>query len=166
MGDAPNNQGIITQGQHGNNTIIQGPLARRLPGDASDRISKALQTIITHGRIEVITDMMACPDCDGFAKQIEQIIRAAPNIDVIPLRNGMTMYAFRGEAMGVRDVNHIPQCIQDVISAFNDAGEHLTPIVFRPIDPTSDGSFIVANRISSHLSPNKASSPNRRRWLQ
>jgi hypothetical protein len=144
MGDAPNNQGIITQGQHGNNTIIQQSPARSVATVDAEKIAAFLRAANVKGRIEVMTDMMACPDCDGFAKQIEAILRTSPNLTIVPMRNGMSMRGFKGVAIGVRDINNIPASVQTVISAFDSIGGHLTAIVTPPDDPTCDGEFIVA----------------------
>jgi hypothetical protein len=144
MGDINNNQGIVTQGQNGNNTIIQRPPGRSMSQAAAEKIAASLRSSNIHGRIEVMTDMMACPDCDRFAKQIEAALGAASNITVVPMRNGMSMRGFQGVAIGVRDPTAVPQSVQAVVAAFNSIGGQLTVIQSAPDDPACDGVIIVA----------------------
>jgi hypothetical protein len=148
LGDIINNQGIVTQGQHGNNTIIQGPVARHISSAEAESISSFLRSSDAKGIIEVMTDLMACPDCDGFAKQIEGIIRSAPNITVVPLRNGMTFREFKGVAIGVKDINKVPESVRVIVSAFKSIGGNLHIISVPPDNPNYDGVFIVANPIT------------------
>jgi hypothetical protein len=82
--NAPNNSGIITQGQVGNNTINVGRTGRRLSQIQIAKLSAAMAHSGASGVVEVQTDLMGCPDCDGFAKQFETVLSAAPGLRVCP----------------------------------------------------------------------------------
>lgn len=66
MGNIIGNEGIITQGQQGNNTIIQGPAARHL----DDATKEALKTRIPKSRKVSITFQATESDAGPLAKEI------------------------------------------------------------------------------------------------
>jgi hypothetical protein len=80
------------------------------------------------GSVEVLADLMACPDCDGFAKQFEAVLQAAPGLRVTPLRNGMTISGFKGVGLGVKDTSNPPASARAILNAFHSAGANLTLI--------------------------------------
>lgn len=104
------------------NTFNMGPVPRRLPKNLIDNAKQTLAQSGATGTIEVQTDIMGCPDCDGFAKQFEDILRAAPDLTVRPVRNGMTMTPYRGIALGVKDKEHPPAGAEAVLKAFHKVG--------------------------------------------
>src|SRR5229473_2433380 len=76
-------------------TFNLAPLPRAIPLAEAAGLSTAFARVSTIGTIKVQTDLMSCPDCDGFAKQIEGILRSAPHFTIIPVRNGITMLPFK-----------------------------------------------------------------------
>src|SRR5690242_13815331 len=129
MGDILNNQGIVTQGQRGNNIINNyGPPRRWVPEYVAMEIASSLKEKNPSGVIEVQTMMQTCADCDSFAKQIESVLRAAPNLQVKPVRDGIGIYGFTGSAIWVRDTKSIPLSAKAIIEAFKSVGATLTPV--------------------------------------
>jgi hypothetical protein len=132
-------QGGVTAG-----TVNIGPIPRRLAPAQADMLSAELAQRNPSGVIEVQTDMMACPDCDSFAKQLEILLRSAPALTVNPVRNGMTITAFKGVALGVRDKNKIPHSAQGILDAFHAMGADLSVIQQSPYDAGTDAVLIIA----------------------
>jgi transposase-like protein len=99
------------------------------------------------GNVEVLTDLMACPDCDNFAKQIENMLSSVNGWTVIPVRNEMSMYDFRGVALGVKDKSSIPGSAKAIVSAFRSAGLTLE-IVQIPPSHGADSVFIITQQPS------------------
>jgi hypothetical protein len=130
------------------NTFNLGPVPRRIPNKQVADISAALQNSKPSGIIEVQTDMMACPDCDGYANQIATILSSAPNLTVKSIRNGMTATPLRGIAVGVRDTNKIPADVKLILKAFGSVGANLTTIQWPPNYEDSDAVFVIAQPIS------------------
>src|SRR5690349_12902851 len=72
IGNIYNNQGLITQGQTGNNTIIQGPIPRRMAEGRADSLkAQILRELPRDKRITVMAVMG-----DGEAVQFAQEIFA------------------------------------------------------------------------------------------
>ena len=143
MGPIFGNQGIITQNQQGNNTINIGPQARQADQNAENELISALSATKVTGNIAVQTDLMNCPDCDGFARQFERIFRAVPGWNVTPIRNGITFLSFKGVALGVKNKNEIPASAKAVVAAFRAVGATLSIVEFVPPDG-SESVIIVA----------------------
>jgi hypothetical protein len=136
-------QGGITLG-----TLNMGPVPRRVPPAQTNIISAALAQNKTSGIVEVQTDMMACPDCDGFATQLENVLRSAPGLTVKPIRNGMTITGFKGVALAVRNKSQLPPSVATVLNAFRAAGLELPVIEGQPNNADSDAVLIVAQPIT------------------
>jgi hypothetical protein len=130
------------------NTFNLGPVPRRIPDKQVADISAALRKSNPSGIIEVQTDMMACPDCDGYAKQIAAILSSAPNLIIKSVRNGMTMTPLRGIAIGVRDTNKVPDDVQLIMKAFGSIGANLMTVQWRPNYEDSDAVFVIAQPVS------------------
>jgi 1,4-dihydroxy-2-naphthoyl-CoA hydrolase len=92
--------------------------------------------------------MMACPDCDGFATQLENVLRSAPGLTVKPIRNGMTITGFKGVALAVRNKSQLPPSVATVLNAFRAAGLELPVIEGQPNNADSDAVLIVAQPIT------------------
>jgi hypothetical protein len=50
------------------NTLNIGPAQRRLPDDVVRKITSSLASQKIRGSVEVLTDLMGCPDCNKFAR--------------------------------------------------------------------------------------------------
>lgn len=70
MGNINGNQGIITQGQQGNNTIIQGPVPRHL----LDADKAALLAHLPKGRTIRVLFQQTESDGEGLAKEIHDFL--------------------------------------------------------------------------------------------
>ena len=112
--------------------INVGVVPRRLTPDQMRAFSTALANSGASGSVEVLTDLMACPDCDGFAKQFEAVLRAAPGLKITPIRNGMTMLGYKGVALGVREIDHPPASAIAIVNAFRSLGANLTMVQETP----------------------------------
>jgi len=104
------------------NQVNIGAVPRRLSPDQMQTLSNAMASSGATGSVEVLTDVMACPDCDGFAKQLEAGLRAAPGLKVTPLRNGLTALSYKGIALGVRDPNSPPASAIAIVNGFRSLG--------------------------------------------
>jgi hypothetical protein len=76
IGNIYGNQGIITQGQTGNNTIIQGPLSRHLSEPRMDGLKAQILREIPKDK--PITVMAIMGDGEGieFAEEIQTFMKA------------------------------------------------------------------------------------------
>lgn len=129
------------------NTLNMGPPQRRLPDDVVRTISSSLASQKIGGSVEVLTDLMACPDCDNFARQIENMLASVNGWTVIPVRNGITFSGFRGVALGVKDKSSIPESAKAIVAAFRAAGLTLE-IIQRAPEKGSDSIFIISQPIT------------------
>jgi hypothetical protein len=131
----------------GTNTINLGLQPRQLSSDLATKIASALRSANVTSKVAVETDLMACPDCDSFARQFEAVIGSVPGWTVKSIRNGLSDYGFRGVALRVRDVNNPPSGAKALVSAVATAGGNLTLIGPRGLMTVPDGadfSLIIA----------------------
>jgi hypothetical protein len=89
-------------------------------------------------------NLMACPDCDEFATQLETILRASSSLKISSVRNVMTATPFRGVALGVRDKDNLPPAAKVVIDSFGIAGGNLSPVKWQIDDQNIDAVLIIA----------------------
>jgi hypothetical protein len=75
IGNIYNNQGVITQGQHGNNTIIQGPIARHLSDPRADPLRAQILREVPKDRPITVMAVMGDAEAMQFALEIHSFMK-------------------------------------------------------------------------------------------
>jgi hypothetical protein len=99
MGNIFGNQGIITQGQFGNNTIIQGPLARHLSDPRADTLKTQILSDIPKDKPITVMAIMGDAEAIEFAQEIHAFMKA--NGFEMKEPGGISQGVFTGAVKGV-----------------------------------------------------------------
>ncbi len=99
MGPIYNNQGIITQGQFGNNTIIQGPIARHLSDLRAASLKSQILSEIPKDKPITVMAVMGDAEAIEFAQEIHSFLK--DNGFDLKEQNGISQGVFSGPVKGV-----------------------------------------------------------------
>jgi hypothetical protein len=113
------NRGIITQGQVGNNTIIQGGY-RTVSPEQRRRMVAAANSSTTKTAVE-INSPMGCDECAGLGVQFAQILSEA-GWSATPSPNNMWPFRLLGIQIWVHDINAPPPEAITLKAVFTSAG--------------------------------------------
>jgi hypothetical protein len=91
IGNIYGNQGIITQGQIGNNTLVQGPIPRRLASPQAEQLKVQILNELPKGKPITVMAVMGDGEAIQFAQEVHAFMKA----------NGFTMKESEGISQGV-----------------------------------------------------------------
>ncbi len=99
IGNIYNNQGIITQGQQGNNTIIQGPIPRHLSDQRAESLKAQILREIPKNKPITVMAVMGDAEAIEFAIEIHGFMKS--NGFLMKEPDGVSQGVFTGPVKGI-----------------------------------------------------------------
>jgi hypothetical protein len=115
MGPIYSNQGIITQGQFGNNTIIQGPIPRHLSDQRTDGLKVQILREIPKDKPVTVMAIMGDAEAIEFAQEIHTYMKA--NGFTMREPNGISQGVFTGPVKGLQKRDESDGSITFIVGA-------------------------------------------------
>ncbi|MGO9867041.1 MAG: hypothetical protein ACLPJY_05115 [Rhodomicrobium sp.] len=115
MGNIFGNQGIITQGQSGNNTIIQGPIPRHLSDPRADSLKIQILREIPKDKPITVMALMNDAEAIEFAQEIHTFMKN--NGFQMKEPDGISQGAFSGPVKGLQKRDEKDGSITFIIGA-------------------------------------------------
>jgi hypothetical protein len=131
MGPIYGNQGIITQGQTGNNTILQTPPARHINDQAKQKLSQFLANK-PKGQLRIKASITA-NDARAYANEIAEFLQDSCGWNVQVDNAIITGSDVSGIWLTIKDRDFIPDAASTIFGAFKYAEIPIRPIT--NVDP-------------------------------